>query len=149
MFERFTVAARDVVVGAQHHARRLGHCYIGCEHLLLAVANSSSRVTSAFDAAGASPAALDRSLADVLGHPAGGPDDRSALASLGIDLDEVRRVVESTFGTGSLDLAAQGNGKRGLRRWLGRRRCETPPGRALGASPVHTSGEAMPRVVAS
>jgi hypothetical protein len=113
----------------------LGHCYIGCEHLLLAVANSSSRVTSAFGAAGASPAALDRSLADVLGHPAGGPDDRSALASLGIDLDEVRRVVESTFGTGSLDLAAQATGKRSLRRWLGRRRCETPPGRALGHVP--------------
>ena len=29
MFERFTDAARHVVVQAQHAARRLGHDYIG------------------------------------------------------------------------------------------------------------------------
>ena len=38
MFERFTDTARYVVVQAQHAARRLGHNYIGCEHLLLAAA---------------------------------------------------------------------------------------------------------------
>ena len=37
MFERFTADARKVVADAQQHARRLGHHYIGCEHLLLAV----------------------------------------------------------------------------------------------------------------
>ena len=36
MFERFTDTARLVVVQAQKDARRLGHGYIGCEHLLLA-----------------------------------------------------------------------------------------------------------------
>ena len=35
MLERFTDDARAVVVQAQRHARRLGHRYIGCEHLLL------------------------------------------------------------------------------------------------------------------
>jgi ATP-dependent Clp protease ATP-binding subunit ClpA len=38
MFERLTDTARHVVVQAQHDARRLGHNYIGCEHLLLAAA---------------------------------------------------------------------------------------------------------------
>jgi len=41
MFERFTSAARTVVSQAQDHARRLGHGYIGCEHLLLAAASAA------------------------------------------------------------------------------------------------------------
>jgi ATP-dependent Clp protease ATP-binding subunit ClpC len=35
VFERFTEAARQVVVYAQDEARRLGHNFIGTEHLLL------------------------------------------------------------------------------------------------------------------
>ena len=41
MFERFTDGARQVVVRAQEDARRLGHDYIGCEHLLLAAAEAA------------------------------------------------------------------------------------------------------------
>ena len=37
MFERFTAEARQVVVGAQHEARRLHHGSIGTEHLLLSL----------------------------------------------------------------------------------------------------------------
>ena len=40
MFERFTDGARQVVVRAQEDARRLGHSYIGSEHLLLAAAEA-------------------------------------------------------------------------------------------------------------
>ena len=36
MLERFTDDARQVLVQAQAAARRLGHDFIGCEHLLLA-----------------------------------------------------------------------------------------------------------------
>ena len=43
MFERFTDTARHIVVQAQADARRLGHNYIGCEHLLLAAAAAASR----------------------------------------------------------------------------------------------------------
>ena len=46
MFERFTDTARHVVVQAQHDARRLGHNYIGCEHLLLAAAAAAELVKS-------------------------------------------------------------------------------------------------------
>jgi ATP-dependent Clp protease ATP-binding subunit ClpC len=37
VFERFTERARQVVVFAQDEARRLGHGYIGTEHLLLGI----------------------------------------------------------------------------------------------------------------
>ena len=37
MFERFTASARQIVVRAQSEARELGHGFIGCEHLLLAL----------------------------------------------------------------------------------------------------------------
>ena len=37
MFERFSDAARRVVVGAQEEARTLDHNYIGTEHLLLGI----------------------------------------------------------------------------------------------------------------
>ena len=37
MFERFTTQAREVVMGAQHEARQLGHRQVGTEHLLLAL----------------------------------------------------------------------------------------------------------------
>jgi ATP-dependent Clp protease ATP-binding subunit ClpA len=35
VFERFTDRARRIVVLAQEDARRLGHNYIGTEHILL------------------------------------------------------------------------------------------------------------------
>jgi ATP-dependent Clp protease ATP-binding subunit ClpA len=43
-----------------------------------------------------------------------GPADADALATLGIDLDEVRRSVEETFGPGALDRTRAG--RRG--RWF-------------------------------
>ena len=41
MFERFTSKARHVVVLAQEEARKLGHNYIGTEHLLLGLLGES------------------------------------------------------------------------------------------------------------
>ncbi|WP_430780098.1 Clp protease N-terminal domain-containing protein [Actinoplanes sp. G11-F43] len=37
MFERFTTAARETVVGARQQARALGHHQVGTEHTLLAL----------------------------------------------------------------------------------------------------------------
>ena len=39
MFERFTTAARDVVVSAQHEREEFNHPYVGTEHLLLGLLN--------------------------------------------------------------------------------------------------------------
>jgi ATP-dependent Clp protease ATP-binding subunit ClpC len=46
MFDRFTSPARRVVVAAQHNARRLGHSYIGTEHMLLGMVQVHDGVTA-------------------------------------------------------------------------------------------------------
>ena len=43
-FERFTDRARKAVVAAQEEARRLGHNYIGTEHLLLGILGDATSV---------------------------------------------------------------------------------------------------------
>lgn len=53
---------------------------------------------------GATPGELREDLKRIVGQ--GGELDRDALASIGIDLDEVRRRVEETFGPGALDRPA-------------------------------------------
>ena len=55
MFERFTDSARHIVVQAQHDARRLGHHYIGCEHLLLAAAEASEPASAVLRDQGVTP----------------------------------------------------------------------------------------------
>lgn len=115
MFERFTEPARRVVVLAQEEARERADGHIGTEHLLLGVCRVA-------DGAGASLLA-ERGVdvatveADLAATRDPGPSDREALASLGIDLDEVRGRVEEAFGPGALEnTRAAGRARRG-RRW--------------------------------
>jgi hypothetical protein len=126
MFERFTAEARSVVTGAQVQARRLGHGYVGCEHLALSAADSDTPAGQALRELNATPEAIRSAVSDLLADPT--PiADRDALASIGIDLDVVRARVEATFGPGALNRRPQPARRRlGLRR---RRRCYTqPPG---------------------
>ncbi|MFD1504797.1 Clp protease [Georgenia yuyongxinii] len=98
MFERFTDEARTAVVQAQVQARRLGHDHIGGEHVLLGVLAADDGVPArVLRDLGVDRAALEHELA-VLGHA-----DADALASIGIDLEAVRRQAESAFGRGALD----------------------------------------------
>jgi ATP-dependent Clp protease ATP-binding subunit ClpA len=107
MFERFTESARDVVVGAQAEAQALGHGSIGTEHLLIAAAAASAGpARAALDSIGVSADALREAVGPRAGL------DADALASIGIDLDEVRRHVEEAFGPGALD---RGQPRRGGR----------------------------------
>jgi ATP-dependent Clp protease ATP-binding subunit ClpA len=99
MFERFTQPVREAVLAAQAEARALGHEAIGTEHLLLGVASGGSRAARVLAEAGATSEALQR----VLREEAGPPMDAGALATLGIDLEEVRRRVEASFGEGALE----------------------------------------------
>jgi ATP-dependent Clp protease ATP-binding subunit ClpA len=71
MFERFTDRARRVVVVAQDESRKLGHDYIGTEHILLGILG-----------AGESAAV-------------------QALESLGVSLEAARQQVEEIVGRGS------------------------------------------------
>lgn len=106
MFERFTRAARQVVVEAQEEARELGHDWIGTEHLLLAaVQHADAPGAATLARAGVTHAACRRAVARTVGDERGalGPEDAEALRAFGIDLGEVRRRTESIFGGGALD----------------------------------------------
>lgn len=102
MFERFTRPARLAVINAQEEARRLEHRTIGSEHLLLALStgeqNDPARAT--LTEFGATHQAVEARLVAMIG---GAGFDADALASMGVDLDEIRRRVEAQFGPGALD----------------------------------------------
>ena len=99
MFERFGAQARAVVAGAQDEARALRHGFIGTEHLLLSLLAHDCVGGQVLHARGmTADAARDR-----LRRYAGPELDAAALATLGIDLDKVRRVTEERFGPGALD----------------------------------------------
>lgn len=111
MFERFTPEARRTVVEARARGAKRGRT--GTEHLLLAVSGTDHPAAAALRERGAGPAAVEVAIAAAAG------DDREALATLGIDLDEVRRAVEASFGAGALEAPA-GRRRRRLR-------CEPAP----------------------
>jgi ATP-dependent Clp protease ATP-binding subunit ClpA len=110
MFERFTGDARTAVVQAQAHARRLGHRYIGCEHLLLAAASTGEPAAAALREHGVTPEAVETQIIRLvgLGQAASlfSALDREALASIGIDLEAVRARVEAAFGADAFTRAA-------------------------------------------
>ena len=101
MFERFSQDARTLVVHATEHARRLGHRYVGGEHILLAAVSTSvgqcghacsGRHTGTGRGGDRPPRRAGRG-----GRPVR-PLDRDALATIGIDLDAVRARIEASFG---------------------------------------------------
>jgi ATP-dependent Clp protease ATP-binding subunit ClpA len=102
MFERFTEDARAVVVAAQVHARALTHGWIGTEHLLLGLLDDPERRAARLLAQWEVRADWARAEVErTVGRGELGLD-ADALATLGIDLDEVRSRVERTFGPGAL-----------------------------------------------
>jgi ATP-dependent Clp protease ATP-binding subunit ClpC len=76
VFERFTEPARQVVVLGQDEARRLGHGYIGTEHLLLGLLREQDGLAA------------------------------RVLASLGVRLDDVRAQVARIVGLGDPGLTS-------------------------------------------
>jgi ATP-dependent Clp protease ATP-binding subunit ClpA len=135
MLERFTDGARYVLVQAQKDARRLGHNYIGCEHLLLAAAAADEPAGAILRDQGVTPERVQAEILRTIGSgPGAGSDpllglDREALAAIGIDLDVVRARIEAAFGPDALSRAILAH-KRGT---PGARRGRGP---ALGKGPV-------------
>jgi len=111
MFERFTTAARSVVVGAQQSARDLQHPTIGTEHVLLALIDMDGPVQRLLAERDIDAAAV---RADVERHVGTQPpgrsfadaddEDAAALKAIGIDLDKVRAAIEESFGPEALRL---------------------------------------------
>jgi len=126
MFEDFTDEGRQVVARAQEQARRLGHGFMGTEHLLYGLACVDGQVGVVLRERGVTPERYEARFVELVGpgpHPAargGGSDplDRDALSAIGIDLDVVRERIEAVFGPGALTVGVAGS-----RRWpRGRRR---------------------------
>lgn len=132
MFEQFTCRARQVVVLAQQESSSLGHNYVGTEHLLLGLLGEGEGIgPRVLFAAGLRMEGLRAEVLHRLAStPAGEPRqlDADALATLGIDLDEVRRQAEAAFGPGALDRPRSGG------------RCWRPP--RHGAKPFTPKAKA-------
>ena len=112
MFERFTTGARRVVVTAQEEARDRRASAIRTEHLLLGLYSVPDSLALRLLA----ERGVDRAevVADVgaLGADLTAGPNAEALATLGIDLDEVRRQVEEAFGPGALERTQAGRKQR-------------------------------------
>lgn len=135
VFERCAPETRETVGRAESDARRLGHDWIGCEHLLLALTRGGSEVAATLRTCRLTPASVDNAIVDIVGVNV---SDRDALATIGIDLDTVRARVEATFGPGALDRSAVPTRARRLR---GRdRRCHAR--RTVGTGPLPLSPRA-------
>jgi ATP-dependent Clp protease ATP-binding subunit ClpA len=102
MFERFTDRARRVTVDAQATARRLGHGHIGTEHLLLGLLQGDGIAARVLGGLGITAVAVEREVLAEVGRGPLGAGDAEALGAIGIDLDEVRRRMEASFGPGAL-----------------------------------------------
>jgi ATP-dependent Clp protease ATP-binding subunit ClpA len=113
MFERFTEAARAVVVQAQFEATELQHEYVGTEHLLLGLLEDrAGPIAAALRERGVDQARVREEIRKRVGPPSAGTDplpdtdgeDAAALKAIGIDLNAVRRAIEENFGPGALRL---------------------------------------------
>ena len=101
MFEKFAYQAKQAVAAAMTEARASGTSRIGCDHLLIGLAQARSG--PAADSLAAAGLDLERLRALAEPQPASDPLDAEALATIGIDLDAVRQAAESAFGPGALD----------------------------------------------
>ena len=108
MPERFTGDARQVVVRASEQARRLGHGFIGGEHLLYGLACAGGEVGAVLRERGVTPERVEAEFVRLIGpeNTATGSLfdtlDRDALTTIGIDLDTVRERIEAAFGPDAL-----------------------------------------------
>lgn len=111
MFERFTVTARQAVVQAQEDARERRQPEIRTENLLLSLyLPLDGAAAGLLRRAGVEREAVEAE-ADRRARTTGAPD-AGKLATLGIDLDEVRRQAEETFGPGALERTQAGKQRR-------------------------------------
>ena len=99
-------AERYLVAGADE-ARRLGHGYVGTEHVLLALTrNPEGSASRILDQLGVTH--RDIANCSFLAGVWAPRIDRDALATLGIDLEAVRERLDESFGHGALEQTRAG-----------------------------------------
>lgn len=101
MFESFTDAAKEAMRHSQLEARQLKHGFIGTEHLLLGVLAANTAAATVLAGRGLPlETARQKVQQRMAGYERLTADE--ALATLGIDLSEVKQRAEAAFGEGAL-----------------------------------------------
>ena len=102
--------AEPYLLAGAEQARRLGHNYIGTEHILsILITNQDGTATRLLTRLGTTAENVQSALACWLEDAT--PADKidpDALAELGIDFDTVRHRLEQTFGPGALERTSSG-----------------------------------------
>jgi hypothetical protein len=91
---------------AYEHAIRLGHPYLGGEHLLLALTAAGLPAGAVLREHGVTPGRVEREIVQLAGGGLFGDLDRDALATVGVDVEAVRTATEASFGQQALTRAA-------------------------------------------
>lgn len=103
---RYIHRAEKFMAAAASASRRLGHDYIGTEHVLLALADDrETTAAQALARRGLTAERIETEIMTLVGPCPTPPPrlDRDSLATLGIDLNEVRHRVEQAFGPDALN----------------------------------------------
>jgi len=111
VFDRCDAKTTAVIDAALADSRRLGHGYLGTEHLLVALVDRRDLLPESAAALLPGPDSVRSALARALG--ASPQRDAELLKVVGIDLEAVRSAVRHTFGADALER-------------LGRRRVHQP-----------------------
>jgi ATP-dependent Clp protease ATP-binding subunit ClpA len=110
VYDRFTELAKRAMAASRDAAASLGNDYIGTEHQLIALAETAGTAADVLHAHGAEPAQVRAETvrqfeAYVQAHGAPVPRGQAAkeaLSSLGIEIAEIQRRADQTFGPGAL-----------------------------------------------
>ncbi len=118
MFNRFTQESRDLVRDVVGVAQELRASEILAVHVLLAATNPRRPVAQVLADRGIDGTTVRARLGVA---PASRLDetDAQALRAIGIDLDDIRRKVEGSFGVGALDRQPEESAPRGWSRLFG------------------------------
>ncbi|MFF4410636.1 Clp protease N-terminal domain-containing protein [Streptomyces sp. NPDC001404] len=105
MFDQFTELAKRAVVASQDAALSLGHDFIGTEHILLGLAQTAGTAGEVLREHGVDLAQTRQKVVRLLeesgASATGGQAAKDALASIGIDVAEIQRRADDTFGPGA------------------------------------------------
>jgi ClpA/ClpB-like protein len=91
-FERFTDHAKEMLKLAQAEANKLGHPYIGTEHLLLASFSDGSHSSHVLAALGVTKRAVGDKLESLVGR------EKLLLRQRMVPTTRVKKVIELAFG---------------------------------------------------
>jgi ATP-dependent Clp protease ATP-binding subunit ClpA len=155
VWDRLTPDARAVMDRALAEADRLGHGYLGDEHVLLGLlGDPDSRAAVVLREAGLDLAAARTELARLTAAgliPRCRADDVAALRSVGIDVEQVRERLSAVFGAEAVGRAVWRASRRPWWQGGGRRRtplCGRPlfVKRALELAAGHADAAGEPAV---